>query len=118
MVLGWLTRITLLLALVAVLGYDGIALGVAQMSVRDAANTAASAALDSYHQRGDDTSAYAAAEATLPADEQVVDGSLTLTSDGEVDLKVHKQVHTLVVKHLPHLKTWADVTVDGSATRP
>lgn len=118
MVLGWLTRLTIVLALVGVVGYDAIALGVAQLSTVDAANTAAAAAVDSYRQHPDVTAASAAAQTALPAGDEVVGGSFTVTPAGGVGLKVHKHVETLVVRYLPRVKMWAEVTVDGAATRP
>lgn len=118
MVIGWLTRVTVVLAVLGVLAYDGIAVAVAHVSTDDAANTAASAAVDSWRQRADLTSTYAAAQAALPAGDDLVGGSLSVAVDGSVTLRVHKDIDTLVLRHLPRSADLTEVTAAGSASRP
>jgi hypothetical protein len=117
-VIGWLTRVTIVLAVLGVLVFDGSALLVGRVSVADHADTAAQAAADSWRAQHSEPAALAAAEQSAGNDEVVPD-SLRIASDGATTLRLHRTVSTMVVRHLPQrLRQVASVTEPGDARPP
>lgn len=114
MVVGWLTRVALTLAVVGVLLFDVSALLVARVSVADHADTAAQAAADSWHAQHSYPAALLAAQ-TSAGDDEVVPNSLVISPAGAIRISLHRQVSTLVVAHLPHLDELDSVTGTGTA---
>jgi hypothetical protein len=116
-VVGWLTRVTLTLAIVGVLLFDVSALLVGRVSVADHADSAAQAAADSWRQQHSYPSALLAAQTSAGGDEVVPD-SLVISPDGATTITLHRQVSTLVVQHVPHLDELGSVTGTGTARPP
>src|SRR4051794_16893203 len=117
-VIGWLTRVTIVLALLGVLVFDSSALLVGRVSVADHADTAAQAAADSWHAQHSEAAALVAAEQSAGSD-KVVPDSLQIASDGATTLQLHRTVSTMVVRHLPQrLRQLASVTETGDARPP
>jgi len=115
-VLGWLTKVSLVLALLGVVGFDGLSLVQARVSVVDTAEHAAVAARDSWQDTHNVQLAYAEAQSvaaksggTVPAQEMVIE------PDGTVRLVVHKTARTFVLRHLSKLNTVTNVTGHGRA---
>lgn len=88
-VLGWLTRLTLVLAVLAVIGFEGVSLGLSRISAQEVANDAAREAAHTYRDTRNVQDAYAAAvriadegDATIEPDEFFVmkDGTVVLTA--------------------------------------
>lgn len=108
-VLGWLVRLVAVFAVVGVLGFDGISLGVARFAVAD---TASSAALAAGRQRMTTTvpqDAYDAAYDAAFADNglnEIPPADFGLGSDGSVTLTVVREVPTLVLHHVPGSEKW------------
>ncbi len=117
-VTGWLTRVVLVLAVVGVIGFDGVTVGMASVSAQDQANTAAQVARDNFAQNHDVEQAYQAALASAHGSD-VADvirpADFSVTKDGDVTLHLSRQIHTVVAHYLPFaaLKT---AQADGSAT--
>lgn len=116
-VLGWLTKVVVVLALAGLVVFDTMAVAVAHVSAQDDANTAAMAASDVWHaQRGqhDLQAAYnAAAGAVEGKGESVLTAGFTIDPDGTVHLRLRKQATTLMLYRLGGLKKYATVTVSG-----
>src|SRR3954451_6712137 len=102
--LGWLAKLVFALGVVALLGFDGVTVGLATVSVQDQANTAAGAARDEYAVHHDPHRAYQAAldsaKAADPAD-VIKPLDFTVTSTGEVKLTMTRPIHTVVAHYLP-----------------
>lgn len=102
--LGWLTKMVVALAVVAVLGIDGVTVGLANVSAQDQANNAAAAARDSYAQYKDPQRAYQAALASAKAadpKDTIKPLDFTVTSAGVVNVTLQRPFHTLVAHYLP-----------------
>lgn len=113
--MGWLTRIVIGTAIVGVIAFDGVSIGVAHISTADDANTAALAASTSWHDHHDATLALQAAQqvASMHA-ETVVANSVRIDSDGTVHLTLEHDATTLVVRHVSALHSWVAVTAGGT----
>jgi hypothetical protein len=117
-VIGWLTRIAVALAVVFVIGYDGIALTASHLGAVDDANQAASDAASSWRTSHDLQAAAMAAAAVLPASETLIPTSLVIATDGSVQLQVHRVTATLIAQDVPGVKKWVAFTVTGTASAP
>jgi len=114
-ILGWLTRIVIGIAVVGVVLFDGLSIGVAHVSAADDANTAALSASHAWADHHDMTAALQAAQATAAEhEESVVPASLHVLTDGTVELKVQRNATTLVVRHIHALRSWITITAAGS----
>jgi hypothetical protein len=114
-VVGWLVRITAVLAVIGLVGFDAIALGVGRMGVADGGAAAARAAQDTYDRTGDRAAALAAADATAAElGVTLVPGSVALTAGGGVVLTATDQIETLLVRYIPPLQDWTQpqTTID------
>jgi hypothetical protein len=115
--LGWLTRVVLALAVVAVIGIDSVTVAMATVSIQDQANTAAAAGRDEYASHHDTQRAYRAALASAheadPAD-VILPANFRVTPQGTVTVVVSRPIHTVFAHFLPmdKLKT---ATADGTA---
>ena len=117
MVVGWLTRVALVLTVLGVLLFDGSALLVGRVSTADATDTAAQAAADSWRGRHNYAAALAAAQSAA-GDVDVIADSLTVSPDGATHLRVQHEVSTLVVHRLPRSERLVEVTADGAGRPP
>jgi hypothetical protein len=119
-VLGWLTRVVVVLALVALAGFDCIAIASARFSVADDANAAAETANYAWNNNnGNVQKAYdAAAEYAEAHGDQIVFKSFTISTTGEVHLTLESHATTLAVGRIGPLKKFAETTGKGSATTP
>ena len=116
-VLGWLTRVVVVLAIVALLGFDGVQIGLSTVQVQDQANQAATAARDSYAQHHDVAAALQAAQQTAAENNtqnSVVKGSFAVKPDGSVSIELTRPIHTVVAHHLP-VAGFKTATSGGSA---
>ncbi|MFL6239049.1 MAG: hypothetical protein ACJ735_06115 [Actinomycetes bacterium] len=119
-VLGWLTRVVVILALFALAAFDAIAVASARFSITDDANAAAEVANSTWNQmNGNVQAAYdAAAGYADQHNETIVRGSFSVAPTGAVYLTLHGHATTLVMSHLGPLKKLVDTTGKGSATTP
>jgi hypothetical protein len=116
-VLGWLTKVMLVLTIAGVVLFDGVSVGVARMSAQDDANTAAQAARDSWSSSHDVQVAYAAAVAAISnPNERVLTHGFTIAPDGTVHLWLRRSATTLVLYRIGPLKKYGVVKVEGEAT--
>jgi hypothetical protein len=115
-VVGWLTRLTVVLAVLGVLGFDAVALGVGRLNAEDRAQEAARAAVRSWSQDADLQRAYEAALAdTDPLEDAIAPVGFSVSTDGAVTLTLTHTSPTLVLSRIGPLRSWAtsSATVTG-----
>lgn len=119
-VLGWLTKITALLAVLGVIGFDAVSLGASFLHTEDAGQQAARRAAESYAGTKDLQAAYDAALLPLMARGDTIDpASFTVAPDGAVTLTLQHVTPTLLVERIPPLREYAvfEATVTGAQLR-
>lgn len=119
-VLGWLTKLAITLALLGLLAFDGIALLTANFTAADHANTDASAAADNFKITHDVQQAYNAAAALAAKDSETIE-TKTFTvrhSDGHITLTLHRTATTLWMHHFSFLKKYTDASAVGEGSPP
>jgi len=115
-VLGWLTKLIVVLLLAGVVLFDFVSVGVARMSASDDANTAAQAASSEWMHSHDVQDAYnAAVEAVTSPAERVLVRGFTISPDGSVGLLLRRDVTTLVAHDISPLKKYTVVVAHGEA---
>lgn len=117
-VLGWLTRLVVLLGLLGLLGFDGISLAQARFQAADRATTAAAAAADDYKVNHDLQKAYNAALATVGTGDTIETSTFAVTPDGTVTLRLHHEATTLLVGRIGPLARYAQATAAGRGRPP
>jgi hypothetical protein len=119
-VLGWLSRVVIVLVLVAIALFDTIAIASARFSITDDANSAAEAANGAWNQsNGNVQMAYnAAAEYADAHGDTITPKSFSITKTGSVRLTLTSHATTLVVSHIGPLKKLAKTSAVGTATTP
>ena len=118
-VIGWLTKVALVLTILGVAGFDAVSVASANLSTSDDANSAASAAAADFKTSHNAASALAAAEGAITnPNEQLVKGSLTIAPDGTVTVQVERKVTTVVMNHIGPLKKYTVVNATGEAAPP
>ena len=117
-VVGWLTRIVVVLAVVGVIAFDALSVAAGAVGTADDADTAALAARDTWEQTHDVQQAYNAAVESLSdkADDTVLANSFAIDDKGTVRLKVRRTVTTLVLHRIGPLRDLAVVVESGSAS--
>ena len=116
-ILGWLTKITVILAVLGVLGFDALSLGAARFQAEDRALTAARVAVASYRTDPNVQKAYDAALAEVAPDGDTLDAdTFTVAPDGSVTLRLRKVVPTLVLQEIPPLRRFTTVLSTVTAT--
>jgi hypothetical protein len=116
-VLGWLTKVVVVLAVVALLGFDGVQVGLSTVQLQDQANDAATAARDTYAQHHDVAAALRAAQdsaRTENSEDVVVPGGFVVARDGSVTVQLTRPIHTVVAHYLP-VDAFRTATSGGSA---
>lgn len=117
-VLGWLTKLTLTLAVLGVVVFDVIAITSARFTAEDHAQEAARAASAAYRTPADLQLAYDAALAAVTVHGETIDAeSFTITPEGSVTLTLRRTAPTLVVAKVAPLRPWADVKATVAADR-
>lgn len=110
-ILGWLTKLVLFLAVVGLLGFDAVSLGTSRLQAEDHAHTAARAAVESYRTGKNLQAAYDAALAEVAADGDTLDApAFTAAPDGSITLRLRRTAPTLLVKRVGPLRHWTVVT--------
>jgi hypothetical protein len=116
-VIGWLVRLVVVLAVVGVLAFDGLSIGVARLAVTDSAAGAAREAGQELAAGAAPQAAYlTAVEAAVTDDayNEVPAGSFVARRDGSVTLTVVRDTPTLVLHHVPRSERWLTVRSTAS----
>ena len=118
-VLGWLTKLVLSLAVVGVLSYDGISLVTANVSASDRANTLASEGADDVKNMRDINKAYDAISAeALAGGDTIAPKDFRVDSNGHVTLVLHREARSLWMRHVGALRKYLDVKATGEGAPP
>jgi hypothetical protein len=96
-VIGWMTKLVVVFAIIGVLGYDGIAVGVGHLSTADDAGNAAQAASQTYQSSHNVNTALASAQAVLKVGEALDASTFSIEPDGTTSVTLTRTVHTLVL---------------------
>jgi hypothetical protein len=112
-VLGWLSKLVVVIGLLGLVGFDGISLAQARFQAADRATTAASAAADDYRATNDLQKAYNAALTTVSGNDTIETRTFKVAPDGTVTLRLHHEATTLLVHRIGPLKKWVDAVETG-----
>jgi len=116
-VVGWLVKLAVVLAVLGVIGFDAISVGAGHLAASDDANQAAQAAAVDWRSNHNVQSAYDAAVESLPStSESILTRSFTIGADGSVHLMLRRTITTLVMYKIGPLKKYTVVTTPGEAT--
>lgn len=115
-IVGWLTKVAIVITLVGVAGFDAISVATTRVSATDDANQAAREGAQTWvDTHGNIQKSYDAAReyaeqhhATLEPKDFVV------ASDGTVTVTIEKTATTLVIRRNGKTKGWAHVVAHGS----
>jgi hypothetical protein len=120
-VVGWLTKITVVAAIVGVVGFDGLSLLVTKFGVVDQGGLAARTASEAWKNSRDIQTAYeiAAAAASEANAANIVDTkTFRVDDDGTVHLRVEREATTLVLHRIGPLRSWTTVNEPASGRAP
>ena len=115
-VIGWLTKLVVTLAVLGFLAYDGISIATATFSASDRANTLASEAADDVKTMGLQK-AYATIAAEAEADgDSVAPQDFRVDSNGHVTLVLKRQARSLWMERISALKKYLRVSATGEGS--
>ena len=115
-VLGWLTKVVAVLAVLGVIGFDAISLGAARFQAEDHAQLAARAAAETYKSGKDLQAAYDAALAeVLEHGDSIDPQTFSVAPDGTVTLTLLRVAPTMLVERIGPVRDWANMTSTVSA---
>lgn len=116
-VVGWLAKLALVLAVLGVLAYDGLAVVIANFHAADRAGAAASEAADELRRtRGDVQRAYDAATRVVDAGDTIETETFTVRGEGIVDLYVYREAKTLWLHRIGPLEKWTHARQSGTGS--
>jgi hypothetical protein len=121
MVMGWLTKLVVFLAILGVIGFDAISIGAAHLTASDEADSAAEAAnlmWVSDHETPIQQLYQAAEDFAEQHGDSIPPSSFVIDQQGNITLTLEHHVTTLVVRHVGPLKHFSTVSVTGTATTP
>jgi hypothetical protein len=119
-VLGWLTKVTIGLALAGALFFDTFSLMATQLGAQDQAETAAQKAAWTWKETGNIQTTYDEAARTI---DPVTTAEIDLTSfridpDGTAVVTVTRTAPTFLLKHVPPLRKFVEATSTADARPP
>ena len=116
-VLGWLTKLVVILSLLGVVGFDLASLASTRFQAEDHAQSAARAAARAWTGPATLQAAYDAAVAEVVEHGDTIDPqSFSVRPDGTVTLTLLRTAPTLVVEKVPPLKEFTEVRRTVSVT--
>ena len=118
-VLGWLTKVVITLAVLGFLAYDGISIVTANVSAADRANTLASEGADDVKNLRDVNKAYAliSAEAQATGD-TIAPQDFRVDTTGHVTLVLHRTARSLWMTHVGPLRKYLRISATGEGAPP
>ena len=114
-VLGWLTKLVVIIGLLGLVGFDGVSLAQARFQAADRATTAADAAADSFATTKTLQTAFNAAYATTRDGDVIETKTFAIAPDGTVTLRLHHTATTLLLYRVKALQHYADAVGSGTA---
>ncbi len=115
-VLGWLTKLTLVMAALGLLAFDGIALIKTNFTAADHASAAASAGAETYRQTRNVQQAYDAAVEAASGNLIEPKAFIVDPTTGKVSLTVTQDAVTLWVYRVGPLKKYTVIRASSDAT--
>jgi hypothetical protein len=116
-VLGWLTKVTVGLAVAGALFFDTFSLMATQLGAQDQASTAAESAAWNWKQTGDIQYTYNEAAKTLESTTAEIDTtSFRIEPDGTAVVTVRREAPTFLLKHIPPLRKFINASATADAT--
>lgn len=120
-ILGWLTKVAIVLVVIGIIAFDGISSAVLRMQVKDAAQNSAKAAVnDSTTALPSQQMAFQRADARLKEqhpDWTIDPASVIVMSDGSVTVTVTGEARTLVAGRISQLDNWTSAQATETARR-
>jgi hypothetical protein len=116
-VIGWLVRVSIVVGIFGVIGFDVMSFTAGSLMVEDHAQQAASAAAESWESSHDPELSYWAAVrcAREARTGSVVDrASFQVSPDGVVTLSVRERVRTVIAHRIPPLRRRLEVVGDAT----
>jgi hypothetical protein len=123
-VIDWLLKLVLFLAVLGVVGYDAGSIAVNHFTLDSAANDTANAVSLAISERPFppnqnqlwlDVKQLVASGETGAGTARVVEEGTFVDSFGIVHVTLRRKADTLIVKHIPAFSGWAKATADGRA---
>jgi hypothetical protein len=116
-VIGWLTRIVVVMAIVGVIGFDAMAIVQGHVTASDEADEIAQDAHDTWSDTHNVDKAYATASGEVKAKgDSIPKGGFTIEpKTGYVTIKVQHSVDTIVAKRFGFSRAWATMVGVGHA---
>lgn len=118
-VIGWMTKLIVVLAVVGVILFDVVSVTIARVSAEDDASQAAEVAGFEWRSSHNIQAAYDAAVQSLPSDrERIPARSFVIDSAGTVHLVVKRVTSTMIAQHVGFLNRYDVVTAHGESHQP
>ena len=118
-VVGWLTRLIVVFAIVGVCLIDVVSVVQAHFGAQGDADLAATNASTAYAVRHNTADAYAAAVMVASGNEETIDKhAFRVDRAGNVTLKLTRTAQTVALEHLPPLRKFGVITTEGTAKAP
>jgi hypothetical protein len=116
-VIGWLTRIVVVMAIIGLVAFDAMAIAQGHVSASDEADEVAQDAHNTWSDTHDVDKAYATADGEVKArGDRIPKGGFTIEpKTGYVTVKVQHSVDTLLAKHFGFSRAWATMVGVGHA---
>ncbi|MDQ1696487.1 MAG: hypothetical protein QOJ03_1840 [Frankiaceae bacterium] len=116
-VVGWLTKLVAVLAVLGVMLFDALSVTAAHLGAEDDASQAATAAQADYRTSHNVQTAYNAAVDSLSSDAETIPSqTFSIDSTGTVRLVLERTTKTLIVHRIGPLKKYSTVTASGEAS--
>jgi len=115
-VLGWLTKLTVILAVAGIGLFEAISIGSTMANVSDDGAYAAQEASSTWNQTKDIQQTYDAAVAAAESQnalDKVLTKGFTVDPDGTVHLRIRREAKTLLLYRWSTTRSWTIVTRDA-----
>jgi hypothetical protein len=114
-IVGYFTKIALVLTVFAVVCFDAVSVGVARVGVEDIARSAAVEAAEAWNNTRDRSYAFkAASDYAESHGATIVRKSFRIDEEGVVSLTVEKEATTLLLYRTKKTAPWAQVSATGT----
>lgn len=116
-IIGWLTKLTIGLAIGGALFFDTFSVMAANLGAQDQASTAAAEAARTWQTTNDIQFTYDRASSTLdPQTTAEIDtATFRIDPDGTAVVTVHRTAQSLVLKHIGPLRRFVEATATADA---
>lgn len=115
-VLGWLTRIVIVLAVFGLIGFEAVAIGVAHVRTQDVAAEAARAGSAQFSRSKDVDRAYEAASGVAAENNgTIAPEDFMVEEDGTVEVTVHREARSVILRRFGATRRWLQVRESARA---